>query len=210
MPLDMVNDLAAELQPWADRVGGRGGMRNLLDMPGVQSVARSAAVRRVAQAVLGDGCVAVRGIFFDKAPTKNWKVPWHQDLTIAVCEARQVPGFGPWSEKAGVPHVHAPVEILERMLAVRLQLDDCGPENGPIRVLPGSHLAGKLRPAQIEEFRTRVLPVECVAPRGSILAFRPLLLHASSPATRPAHRRVVHLEFAVGPLPDGLQWRWSI
>ncbi len=39
---------------------------------------------------------------------------------------------------------------------------------------------------------------------------RPLLLHASSPATAPAHRRVVHLEFAPAPLSGGLEWHWSI
>ncbi|HEX6908763.1 MAG TPA: hypothetical protein VF142_00130 [Longimicrobium sp.] len=52
--------------------------------------------------------------------------------------------------------------------------------------------------------------------RGSIhavrnlLVMRPALLHASSPATRPGHRRVVHLEFAADELPHGLQWhgRW--
>jgi ectoine hydroxylase-related dioxygenase (phytanoyl-CoA dioxygenase family) len=48
--------------------------------------------------------------------------------------------------------------------------------------------------------------VECVVARGGILAFQPLLLHASSPATTPAHRRVVHLEFAVDELPGGLAW----
>lgn len=39
---------------------------------------------------------------------------------------------------------------------------------------------------------------------------RPLLLHASSPALAPAHRRVLHLEYAAAPLPPGLEWheRW--
>jgi hypothetical protein len=38
---------------------------------------------------------------------------------------------------------------------------------------------------------------------------RPLLLHASSPAQRPGHRRVIHLEFAAGELPGGLEWHES-
>ena len=42
--------------------------------------------------------------------------------------------------------------------------------------------------------------------RGGILAFRPLLLHASSPARQPRHRRVVHLEFAAVELAGGLEW----
>jgi hypothetical protein len=54
----------------------------------------------------------------------NWKVAWHQDLTIAVRHRIEVPGFGPWSVKDGVPHVRSPIESLEQMLTVRLHLDD--------------------------------------------------------------------------------------
>lgn len=35
---------------------------------------------------------------------------------------------------------------------------------------------------------------------------RPLLLHASSPAASPGHRRVLHVESAAAGLPGGLQW----
>ena len=45
---------------------------------------------------------------------------------------------------------------------------------------------------------------------GGVLAFFPLLLHSSSPAARPGHRRVVHLEFAAATLPQGLEWYHSI
>jgi hypothetical protein len=46
-------------------------------------------------------------------------------------------------------------------------------------------------------------------PRGGILAFHSLLLHASSPALEASHRRVVHLEYVAdrwAELPDGLAW----
>ncbi len=39
---------------------------------------------------------------------------------------------------------------------------------------------------------------------------RPLLLHASSAASVPLHRRVIHLEFAAAMLPLGLEWHESI
>jgi hypothetical protein len=42
--------------------------------------------------------------------------------------------------------------------------------------------------------------------RGGIVLMRPLLLHASSPARAPGHRRVIHLEFAADPLPGSLRW----
>ena len=117
-------------------------------------------------------------------------------------ERIDVPGFGPWSIKSGVPHVQPPVEVLEQMVAVRLHLDDCGEENGPVRVLPGSHRLGRMvnPPWGVPS------GVSCVVPRGGVLLMRPLLWHASSPAASPAHRRVVHIEFAAMPLPGGLKW----
>jgi hypothetical protein len=190
--------------------GKRGGIRNLLDIPQVRDLAVCPSVRGLAEAVLGRDCVAVRGLFFDKTPGANWKVTWHQDLTIAVNERIALPGYGPWSEKAGVVHVQPPDVILERMLAIRVHLDPCGDENGPVRVLPGTHRSGKLDPDQINAYRERIKPVDCVVERGGILAFHPLLLHSSSPASRPERRRVVHLEFAPFRLNAGLSWRWTV
>jgi ectoine hydroxylase-related dioxygenase (phytanoyl-CoA dioxygenase family) len=152
---------------------------------------------------------AVRGILFDKTPDANWKVVWHQDLTIAVRERRHVAGFGPWSEKDGVAHVQPPAALLARMVAVRVHLDDCTATDGPVRVLPGSHRAGRLSAADVERWRAAVPEVVCTVPRGRILAFHSLLLHASSPALEPAHRRVVHVEYAAAEwadLPGGLAW----
>jgi ectoine hydroxylase-related dioxygenase (phytanoyl-CoA dioxygenase family) len=108
--------------------------------------------------------------------------------------------------KDGVAHVQPPVEVLEQMLALRLHLDDCGPANGPLQVIPGSHKSGRLNARQISEWRDRQPAKICSVSRGGALLMRPLLLHASSPATEPKHRRVLHLEFAAEPLPCGLQW----
>src|SRR5688500_17971232 len=172
--------------------GARGGVRHLLrDVAEVRALAASPAMRGVAEAALGPGARAVRGILFDKTPGANWKVVWHQDLTIAVREPLEVPGFGPWTEKEGVAHVQPPSELLARMVAVRLHLDDCTESNGPVRVIPGSHREGRLGPEQVDAFRSAGTEVVCTVPRGGILAFHSLLLHASSPALQPAHRRVI-------------------
>jgi ectoine hydroxylase-related dioxygenase (phytanoyl-CoA dioxygenase family) len=64
-----------------------------------------------------------------------------------VREQRDVPGWGPWSTKDGVLHVRPPAEVMARMLAVRVHLDDCGESDGPLRVLPGSHKHGLLSEA---------------------------------------------------------------
>jgi ectoine hydroxylase-related dioxygenase (phytanoyl-CoA dioxygenase family) len=184
----------------------RGGVRGLGSSPEVQALARSVAVRGVAEPVLGGDAQWVRCIFFDKVPDANWKVPWHQDLTIAVREQMETAGYGPWSVKDGVAHVQPPATVLEEMVAVRVHLDDCDAWNGPVRVLPGTHLRGRVPEVQMENLAAAIPAVTCAVPAGGILLMRPLLVHASSPAERPAYRRVIHLEFAAGRLTGNLEW----
>jgi hypothetical protein len=185
----------------------RGGVRNLLqNSESVAALANSGSVKALADAALGAVAFPVRALLFDKAPAANWKVPWHQDTAIAVAERVEVPGFIGWSVKDGVAHVHPPPEILEQMVALRVHLDDCGPDNGPLRVLPGSHRHGRLDDAEIERWRQTTEEVICCAAQGDGLIMRPLLLHASSAAISPSHRRVIHLEYARDALPGGLNW----
>lgn len=182
-------------------------IRNLFEvLPTARALANSPAVRALVEPVLGAGCFAVRGVLFDKTPAAPWKVAWHQDLTIAVRERVEAEGFGPWSIKAGVPNVQPPARVLEGMLAIRLHLDDCGGANGPLRVLPGSHLSGRLGAGEIARWREELTPVTCVVPCGGAVLMRPLLLHSSPAPLEPRRRRVVHLEFAAAPLPCGLEW----
>jgi ectoine hydroxylase-related dioxygenase (phytanoyl-CoA dioxygenase family) len=193
------------------RRGGILGIRNLLEtVPEIVGLARDRRLRNIAEAVLGPDCVAVRGIMFDKTPETNWKVSWHQDLTIAVKHRADVAGFGPWSIKAGVDSVQPPAEILDQMITIRLNLDDCGEDNGPVRVIAGSHQTGRLGASDISSWRARGVEVSTVAPSGAALVMRPLLLHASSPATSPRHRRVVHLDYAIPQLPGGLEWHVAV
>jgi ectoine hydroxylase-related dioxygenase (phytanoyl-CoA dioxygenase family) len=199
-----VEQLRSDVAPLA--IDGRGGARNLLDLGAIRELATTPSVRRLASAVLGPECFAVRALLFDKTPEANWKVIWHQDLTVAARERVDVLGYGPWTEKAGVPHVQPPLAILENMLAVRIHLDPCGLENGPVRVLDGSHRLGRLSGAMVEALRQTQPEIDCVVEQGGVLAFRPLILHASAPSTVPRHRRVIHLEFATGELASPLAW----
>lgn len=140
----------------------------------------------------------------DRRRKLGW--PWHQDLAIAVDERIETAGFGPWSVKEGVVHVQPPPHILARMVTLRLHLDDCTAENGALRVLPGSHGQGELDADAIADWTARQPPVVCEIPKGGALLMRPLLLHASSPAKNPSHRRVLHVEYAAAELPNGLKW----
>lgn len=160
----------------------------------------------LARSVLGDAARPVRSILFDKTAASNWLVPWHQDLTVAVRERHEVPGWGPWSAKAGMPHVQPPAAVLEAMVTLRLHLDDTPGENGALRVVPGSHAHGVLTAEAARELREARGEVICAAAAGELLVMRPLLLHASSKATRPGRRRVLHVEYAAGDLPAPLAW----
>jgi ectoine hydroxylase-related dioxygenase (phytanoyl-CoA dioxygenase family) len=150
-------------------------------------------------------------LFFDKTAGANWKVPWHQDVSIAVRQQVEAPGFGPWSRKAGVVHVRPPVSVLQSMLTIRLHLDNCGMENGPLQVLPGSHGGGFISSEGVKTWRQNVKSVSCMVQAGGVVLMRPLLLHASSAASAPGNRRVIHLEYASGSaLPAGVEWHERI
>lgn len=185
-------------------------MRNLLEIcPAARSLAKKPAVRRFATAVLGDEAFAVRAIFFDKVPDANWSLFWHQDNVIAVKDRRDVPGFTAWSKKAGVWQVQPPAEVLAQMIAVRVYLDDCGPDNGPLRVLPGSHRFGWLDD-EFDAWKNRVPEVVCTVRCGGVVTMCPLTLHASAAAQAVGHRRVIHIEYAAAELPAGLQWNHRV
>jgi hypothetical protein len=91
---------------------------------------------RIAVSSGGDKAKPVWILAFDKTPESNWRVGWHQVRVIAVKHRRDLPGFGTWTLKGGIPHVEAPLEILREMFSLRLHLDDCGSDNGAFRV-PG-------------------------------------------------------------------------
>jgi len=181
------------------------GTRGILRMPEVMQLAESLLADLV-RPYLPAKPIPVRGIFFDKRPETNWLVAWHQDLTPALKERVEVPGFGPWSLKEGVPHVQPPVGLLAQMLSVRLHLDDADSTNGALRVLLGTHRLGRLNAEAILNCRETREEVLCEAKAGDALLIRPLLLHASSRSISERRRRVLHIEFAGFDLPAPLEW----
>jgi ectoine hydroxylase-related dioxygenase (phytanoyl-CoA dioxygenase family) len=129
-------------------------------------------------------------------------------MTIAVRDARYANGeFRRPTVKAGVPHVEAPAWLLRRMLTARVALDDVGDDNGPLLVIPGSHLDDPDSMPSVQELAARAQAVHMRA--GDTLFIRPLVLHRSGPSKvgTARHRRTLHLEFAGAiALPDGLEW----
>ncbi len=184
-----------------------GGLRDALRrLPEARALLASDALQSLLADLLGPRCFAVRAILFDKTVHANWNLGWHQDVSIAVCdERREVPGFGPWSRKQGVVHVRAPAAVLEGMLTLRLHLDACPVANGALRVLPGSHRLGRLTAAELRDLSPQKA-VDVPADVGDVLLMRGLLVHGSRRSMQPAHRRILHIEWAAAALPGGLQW----
>jgi hypothetical protein len=191
----------------SQRAGKAFGIRDLLNVvPFTRELANSSSCRSVVEPILGSAARVVRGIYFDKHKDANWKVAWHQDMTIAVRERLDLDGYGPWSIKAGFHHVQPPASVLENMLTLRIHLDHADESNGALRVLPGTHKFGRLNASQIEYWKEQQKPVTCVVERGGAVLMRPLLLHSSFAAVNPGHRRVLHFEYSSIDLPGGLRW----
>ncbi len=188
--------------------GGEGTVyaaRNVLRLwPQAGTIWRRPPLSEALAAALGDDFGLVRALYFDKPPGNSWALPWHKDLTVAVRDNRLGGSrFARPTRKAGVPHVEAPAGVLEKMLTARLHLDDVTDENGPLKVVPGSHRTGKA-------LRLGDAPVVTLHARaGDVLLIRPLVAHCSNRSRDDTarHRRILHLEFAgLRELPDGYQW----
>jgi len=157
------------------------------------------------------GSVAVQCTLFKKTPNLNWKVGLHQDLAIPVATRIEHPDLTGWSSKERALFVQPPATALQDMLAVRIHLDPCTAQDGPLRVVPRSHRHGRLLPVRARSLCDKNGQVECTTDTGDLLLMRPLLLHASSKATRPTGpRRVLHFLFGSPEPGYGLQWSTAV
>ena len=189
---------------------GGAGSRRLLDEAWCTHLAGALRGDARIRSLLPRDAVAVQCTLFDKSPTKNWLVALHQDLSVPVKERVGSPECSGWSEKEGHLYVQPPVSVLERLVAVRVHIDDCPAENGALRLVPHSHMEGRVDPGQAEALRQRYGETVVPVAQGGVLVMRPLVLHASSKATSPTPRRVLHFVFGPPALPLGLEWRWAI
>lgn len=210
--LDLITDLS-QIKPQQNasrKTEAIYGVRDLLNLSNsIREFSQSTCVRKIAESILGEKAKVVRAIYFDKTADANWKVPWHQDLTIAVRKKRETKGFSAWTMKAGIQHVQPPISILENMLTLRFHLDDADESNGALKIVPESHLKGRLSAEQIEvEYRNNTVKL-CRVQKGDCLLMRPLIIHSSSAGTDPKNRRVIHFEFSADKLPNNLEWHES-
>jgi len=130
-----------------------------------------------------------------KRPHEGSLFPWHQDYAY-------------W-------YAFTPATAHEIATAI-LFLDDADPDNGALRLLPGSHRLGPAPrdraeptgfladPARLDTAGERVI----AAPAGSLLLFPALMVHRSSPNTSPRQRRAILLSFQPAGRPPQRELEW--
>lgn len=156
---------------------------------------------------LGSSAKPVRAVLFNKTAETNWSLAWHQDRTICVEAKGEVKGFGPWTVKQGLVHVAPPVELLAKMITVRVHLDDVPETNAPLLIAPGSHREGMVPVGMIDETVARFGTAACLADAGDVWVYSTLILHASAAAQDARARRVLQIDYAALDLPGGLKWQ---
>ncbi len=185
------------------------GSRQWLRHPWCAALAVELAQHAWVAKLLPQPAVAVQCNLFQKTQNphhgRNWLVSLHQDLSIPALKPVNTAGWDGWSLKEGIGFVQAPAHVLEQMVVLRLHLDECGPQDGALRVVPGSHRFGVVANTTYGAYDKDVL---CTAKPGDILAVRPLLLHASSKATGTSRRRILH--FVYGPRQVHEQHYWPL
>lgn len=182
------------------------GTRGLLSQAWCKALAKKISQHPSLSSLIPSDFVATQCTCFEKSLSRNWLVPLHQDLSIPVAGRVEHESLRGWSEKEGTLYVQLPVELLQ-LVAVRLHIDACGIDDGPLRVVPGSHLCGRLPAEAAAAARRDQTEFVCTAGQGGAMAMRPLLLHASSKSAGSSMRRVLHFLFGPRELPSGLRWR---
>lgn len=201
------NGALAPLRKRADSLAGdRAGLR-LHGDPVVRALlADDGPVTTLATGQIGRPARPVRALHFDKTADTNWALGWHQNRTICVRERVEHAGFGPWTVKHGLHHVAPPQALLDRMVTLRLHLDDVPETNAPLLVALGSHRLGRIAEREVDDVVARCAVHVCTAEAGDIWAYRTPILHASGRASGTGHRRVLQVDFSSDELPGDLEW----
>lgn len=175
---------------------GRAGARHLMSHPDVKRVASDPRMLRIARLALGADASPYRATLFDKRASANWSVVWHQDTALPLRSKFDLREWGPWSQKEGVLYAHAPSWALSRIVALRLHLDASTADNGPLRILRGTHSLGVMSDEDVFAMARSHPHVDCIVGRGGVMAMHPLLVHSSGKGRSGSPRRVLHIEYA--------------
>lgn len=201
----------AEMDSFIDRLRvlnaepERPGYRHLMADAAVRSLANDPRLTKFVENITGKRLIPFKATLFNKAGKSNWLVAWHQDTVLPVVRPPSSNDWGTTAVKDGITFCQAPARVLREIVALRVHIDDSGPDNGPLRLIPGSHKE-RLSDNEIDRFVSDGPHVSCTVGKGGVIAMRPLIVHASSKCTSDRPRRVLHIEYAPAfELSDGVE-----
>ncbi len=172
----------------------------------IRELANYPVLTQIAERLLRTTAVPYKATLFEKTGKANWLVAFHQDTALPVVAVPRARGWGAASVKDGVIFAHAPTHALQKVIALRIHLDDSTIKNGPLRVIPDSHSERVVDDADFERVLKSRKPYDCVIEKGGVIAMSPLILHASSKSTTDSPRRVLHIEYAESlDIVDGMK-----
>ncbi len=165
----------------------RAGNRALLLQPWCKAL----AVRLMSRLPQLSRLVAVQCTLFEKSAALNWLVAPHQDLSVPAA-MNSATGR---TARDGLRIARADAGTLAASVVIRVHLDDCGANDGPLRMVLGTHRNGVLTQDKISA-SVHTKPVDLqIANSGDAWMMSPLLIHASSKASGNSRRRVLHFLF---------------
>jgi hypothetical protein len=173
----------------------RAGARHLMNRPAVSAVAADPRMVAIARRFLGQTAIPTRRRSSTSLPPGTGSSPGTRTQRCRFVNAARFP-----SGVRGRPRQASP--MLSRLpppwrrwwlcactWMIRVQTTDrCACFQG--------RTCSALTESDIARLTTDVPAVDCVAPAGSVVAMRPLIVHASSKAESDLPRRVLHIEYA--------------
>lgn len=151
----------------------------LLEHSSSVQAAAAGFLQSLASSALSSPCSPTHAILYNRTATHNTAQEWHQDTTVFENGA----------------HVEAEdANIFQRLLSVRISLDDCTFVDGALKLCPTSHKHGKLTAREVKAFAIRPFSSPDMQ-AGDILLMHPLTIHASGASQTLKPRRVIHVVY---------------
>jgi ectoine hydroxylase-related dioxygenase (phytanoyl-CoA dioxygenase family) len=183
-------------------------LRHVLHHPALREIASDPRLLALAEEILEARSSPITATLYQKTSSRSWVAPWHQDTVLPPPERSRHGGWGGRpDDRARAPR--SPEKTLGGVLALRLHLEDSTEDNGPLRVLPSTHLHGILDDVTIHRLAGSLSPVRCVVPAGGVVVMRPLLVHASSRVRGAMPRHVLHIEYTRARDAAGASTLWA-
>lgn len=201
LPMDQVNRLRDALAetPQEQKAGERSADKVF---PIVQELVSDPNLMRIAEGYLTGNISIVQVKLFESTPAKAW----HQERNVVLNRKVDVADWGPWHEQCGVQYVQPPIEVLDNMVTLRLQLDAANEKSGYLRIIPRSHNTGLMSDEEIKAYAASHESIDCFTEAGDVFAMRPHVLQKTCEGSDGSARRVLQIEYCGYKLPAELEW----